>query len=146
MCEFCEDPFDLERSVTCFCSTQWWKDVPLGPPDIILGIFEAFKVDQNPNKIDLSVGAYRCEHGKPYVLKSILKAERQLVDRMPDKESKSDIGSDFFRDVTFRLAVGEKLLDRSHVSVQVRGNFHHLFRAVVLKLSHFFSVCIERKR
>jgi aspartate aminotransferase, mitochondrial len=101
--------------------------VPLGPPDIILGIFEAFKVDQNPNKIDLSVGAYRCEFGKPYVLKSILKAEQNLVDRMPNKESESDIGSKYFRDVTFRLAVGEKLLDRPHVSVQVSERFSSSF-------------------
>lgn len=99
--------------------TQWWKDVPLGPPDIILGIFEAFKVDTNPNKIDLSVGAYRDEIGRPYVLRSILKAEQNIVDKRQDKTSDSDIGSELFRNVTFRLAVGDKLFSRPHVSVQV---------------------------
>ena len=84
-----------------------------------MGIFENFKVDQNPNKIDLSVGAYRDELGKPYVLKSVLKAEQRLVDAMRDKESDGEIGSEYFREVTFRLAVGDKLLDRPHVSVQV---------------------------
>lgn len=88
-----------------------------------MGIFEAYQVDPNPNKIDLSVGAYRCELGKPYVLKSILKAEQNLVDRMPNKESESNIGSEYFRDVTFQLAVGEKLLDREKVSVQVSIQF-----------------------
>lgn len=108
-----------------FKSTQWWKDVPLGPPDIILGIFEAFKVDTNPNKIDLSVGAYRDNHGKPYVLKSILKAEQNLVDTMQSKESDGEVGSDYFREVTFRLAVGasDKLFNRSHASVQVISVF-----------------------
>lgn len=91
----------------------------MGPPDIILGIFEAFKTDINPNKIDLSVGAYRDELGRPYVLKSVLKAEQNLVDRMPDKISDSDIGSEKFREVTYRLAVGDKLFSRPHVSVQV---------------------------
>lgn len=114
----------------------------MGPPDIILGIFEAFKVDTNPNKIDLSVGAYRCEFGKPYVLKSILKAEQNLVDRMPDKESDSDVGSKYFRDVTYCLAVGEKLLDRKHISVQVSEQFSSSFSCDAL-FSHT-SVLSER--
>lgn len=128
--------FDLESSFNRSKSTQWWKDVPLGPPDIILGIFEAFKVDENPNKIDLSVGAYRDNHGKPYVLKSVLKAEQNLVDKMQNKESDGEIGSDYFREVTFRLAVGssDKLFNRSHASVQVSVIFclvaySHLFFA-----------------
>lgn len=93
--------------------------MPIGPPDIILGIFEAFKVDTNPNRIDLSVGAYRDELGRPYVLSSILKAEQNLVDKRLDKAGESDIGSEYFREVTYRLAVGDKLLNRDHVSVQV---------------------------
>lgn len=86
---------------------------------MILGIYEAHKVDPNPNKVDLTVGAYRDENGKPYVLKTILKAEQQIVDKRLSKESDNDIGSEFFRDVTFRLAVGDELKDRRHVSVQV---------------------------
>ena len=130
----------LEVYKLLFDSTQWWKDVPLGPPDIILGIYEAYQVDPNPNKIDLSVGAYRCEQGKPYVLKSILKAEQNIVDRMPHKESESNIGSKYFRDVTFQLAVGEKLLDREKVSVQVSIRFSSslaVFHAPVRIFSHF---------
>lgn len=38
---------------------------------------------------------------------------------MPHKLSDSDIGSEKFREVTYRLAVGEKLFHRQHVSVQV---------------------------
>lgn len=107
--------------------TQWWKDVPLGPPDIILGIFEAHKLDPNPLKIDLSVGAYRDDLGKPYVLSSILKAEQNLVDKKLDKASDSDIGSEYFREVTFRLAVGDKLFDRPHVSVQVSSSSYFVW-------------------
>lgn len=116
-----DDFFWLSLKFSClkFYSTQWWKDVELGPPDIILGIFEAFKVDQNPSKIDLSVGAYRDNYGKPYVLTSVLKAENRLVDQQKDKLSDSDIGSEYFREVTYRLAVGDKLFERPHVSVQV---------------------------
>lgn len=113
--------------------------MPLGPPDIILGIFEAYKVDQNPNKIDLSVGAYRDEAGKPYVLRSILKAEQKIVDKRMSKEIDSDIGSKYFREVTFRLAVGDKLFNRPHVSVQVSQHSLVSFSFHLLQLICDFS-------
>jgi hypothetical protein len=50
-----------------------WAAVPLGPPDAILGITEAFKADSNPKKINLGVGAYRDDQGKPVVLNVIRK-------------------------------------------------------------------------
>lgn len=43
----------------------------MGPPDAILGVTEAFKKDTNPKKINLGVGAYRDDNGKPYVLPSV---------------------------------------------------------------------------
>jgi len=43
----------------------------MGPPDAILGVTEAFKKDSNKNKINLGVGAYRDDNGKPYVLPSV---------------------------------------------------------------------------
>jgi len=45
----------------------------MGPPDAILGVTEAFKKDTNPKKINLGVGAYRDDNGKPYVLPSVKK-------------------------------------------------------------------------
>lgn len=53
-----------------FCSS-WWSNVEMGPPDAILGISEAFKRDTDPNKMNLGVGAYRDDAGKPYVLPSV---------------------------------------------------------------------------
>ena len=45
----------------------------LGPPDAILGITEAYKRDDNPQKINLGAGAYRDDDGKPYVLSCVRK-------------------------------------------------------------------------
>lgn len=45
----------------------------MGPPDVILGITEAYKKDPNPNKVNLGVGAYRDDEGKPFVLPSVKK-------------------------------------------------------------------------
>lgn len=54
-------------------SSDVWKAVPLGPPDAILGITEAFKADKASSKVNLGVGAYRDDQGKPYVLECVKK-------------------------------------------------------------------------
>ncbi|TEB34962.1 aspartate aminotransferase [Coprinellus micaceus] len=67
-------------------SVSTWGAVPQGPPDPILGITEAFKADKDPRKINLGVGAYRDEHGKPYVLQTVKKAEEAVASQGVDKE------------------------------------------------------------
>ena len=54
-------------------------DVPMGPPDGILGLVEAFGKDDFPNKVNLSVGAYRDDNNKPWVLPSVKKAEERVL-------------------------------------------------------------------
>lgn len=58
-----------------FCPIQssTWSNVEMGPPDAILGITEAFKKDSSPQKINLGVGAYRDDNGKPFVLECVKK-------------------------------------------------------------------------
>ena len=63
-----------------------WSQVPQGPPDAILGITEAFKKDSNSSKINLGVGAYRDDKGKPYVLPSVKQAEQKVMQQNLDKE------------------------------------------------------------
>lgn len=53
--------------------SSFWTAVEMGPPDAILGVTEAFKRDTNPKKINLGVGAYRDDNGKPFVLPSVRK-------------------------------------------------------------------------
>ena len=60
-------------------TTSIWSAVPLGPPDAILGITEAFKADLASEKINLGVGAYRDEEGKPYVLNCVRKVNCRLI-------------------------------------------------------------------
>lgn len=48
----------------------------MGPPDPILGVTEAFKKDTNPKKMNLGVGAYRDDQGKPFVLSCVRKVQR----------------------------------------------------------------------
>lgn len=93
-------------SVACRASS-WWSHVEMGPPDAILGVTEAYKRDTNPKKINLGVGAYRDDNGKPYVLPSVLKAEERLSAKKLDKEYAPIAGSAEFCSLSINLALGE---------------------------------------
>ena len=41
-----------------------FESLDTAPPDAILGLTEAFKKDPNPDKINLTVGVYKDEHGE----------------------------------------------------------------------------------
>ena len=58
----------------------------MGPPDPILGVTENFKKDTNPNKMNLGVGAYRDDEGKPFVLPSVRAAENKILSSLMNKE------------------------------------------------------------
>lgn len=61
-----------------------WSDAQLLPPDAILGLKADFEKDTHEHKVYLGVGAYRDEDGKPYILKSVSKAEEYIHDH-PEK-------------------------------------------------------------
>lgn len=64
-----------------------FKHVPMAPADPILGLSAGYKVDKNPKKVNLGVGAYRDNDGKPYVFPVVRKAEAAIVaDKSLDKE------------------------------------------------------------
>ena len=48
--------------------SSWWSQVEVGPPDPIFGLVEAFNKDPKSTKVNLTIGAYRDDKGKPYVL------------------------------------------------------------------------------
>jgi len=52
-------------------ASSWWAHVEMEPPDPILGVSEAFKRDAGSKKVNLEVGVYRDDNGKPYVLPSV---------------------------------------------------------------------------
>ncbi|KAF2433218.1 mitochondrial TPA: aspartate transaminase [Tothia fuscella] len=87
-------------------SASTWANVPQGPPDAILGITEAFKADPNSEKINLGVGAYRDDKGKPYVLPSVLSAEKKIIEAKLNKEYAGITGVPEFTKAAALLAYG----------------------------------------
>lgn len=100
-----------------------WAHVPQGPPDAILGITEAFKADKFKEKINLGVGAYRDDHGNPYVLPSVRTAERAIVLSKLDKEYAGTTGLPEFNQAAAALAYGSEstVLDRLAVTQSISG-------------------------
>eukprot|EP00286_Rhodomonas_abbreviata_P026867 CAMPEP_0181295956 /NCGR_PEP_ID=MMETSP1101-20121128/4432_1 /TAXON_ID=46948 /ORGANISM="Rhodomonas abbreviata, Strain Caron Lab Isolate" /LENGTH=411 /DNA_ID=CAMNT_0023400759 /DNA_START=102 /DNA_END=1337 /DNA_ORIENTATION=- len=84
-----------------------WSALPLAPPDKILGLTEKFKADTCPQKINLGVGAYRDDDGKPYVLKSIQEAEKRIMAKNMDKEYTGITGIPAFVSSALSFAYGD---------------------------------------
>lgn len=86
-----------------------WDDVPMGPPDAILGIAQAYKACPHPNKVNVCVGAYRDEQGKPWVLPSVHEAERVIWEKNEDKEYLPIEGDKDFIELAMKFAYGEDM-------------------------------------
>lgn len=80
----------------------------MGPPDAILGITDAFNADNDPLKVNLGVGAYRDDAGKPYVLNAIKEAENRLLKSGAYKEYSGIAGNADFTKLAIELAYGDK--------------------------------------
>lgn len=88
-------------------NNSWWAGLEMGPPDPILGVSEAWKKDDNPNKMNLGVGAYRDGNGKPFVLPSVRAAEAQLAAKCLDHEYLGITGHESFRNNATKLAFAD---------------------------------------
>lgn len=55
--------------------------VPLQPPDAIFALTAGYAADKSDKKVNLGVGAYRDNHGKPFVLPVVRKVSKQEESR-----------------------------------------------------------------
>jgi len=86
--------------------STWWGKVTQGPEDPILGITVAFNKDTHPKKINLGVGAYRDDNGKPYVLPSVREAEKRIFEAQADHEYTAIGGVPEFTKLAQELKLG----------------------------------------
>jgi hypothetical protein len=120
-----------ERGISHFSS--WWAHVEMGPPDPILGVTEAYKRDTNSKKMNLGVGAYRDDNGKPYVLPSVRKVSlpsvswvrmRKLKEGASERPGLRTLGSSSGTDCRNRSSVlGYILLGYKSESLESCGLF-----------------------
>eukprot|EP00747_Dinoflagellata_sp_TGD_P163499 gnl/TRDRNA2_/TRDRNA2_182223_c0_seq1.p1 gnl/TRDRNA2_/TRDRNA2_182223_c0~~gnl/TRDRNA2_/TRDRNA2_182223_c0_seq1.p1 ORF type:complete len:416 (-),score=106.49 gnl/TRDRNA2_/TRDRNA2_182223_c0_seq1:81-1328(-) len=80
------------------------------PIDPILGTTQLYNADTNAKKINLGVGAYRTEEGKPFVLDVVRKAEAEILNELGTKNNKEYAaidGTPELKTVTQKLIFGE---------------------------------------
>lgn len=98
--------------------------LPLLPPDTILGLSAACRVDPNPLKVDLTVGIYMDEQGICPVFEAVKQAQRNLAETEITKAYMSPVGDEAFNTGMQRLVFGENspaLADGRIGSVQTPG-------------------------
>ncbi|KAI3963784.1 hypothetical protein MKW98_029894 [Papaver atlanticum] len=94
------------RSLGARFMSSWWNHVEPAPKDPILGVTEAFLADPSPHKVNVGVGAYRDDNGKPVVLECVREAER-IIAGNKNMEYLPMGGSMHMVEETLKLAYGE---------------------------------------
>jgi len=85
-----------------------FDDVEPGPPIEVFALNKAFLEDNSPDKVNLGVGAYRTEEGKPWVLPVVKKAEKAIVeDETLNHEYLPVLGLDSFSSAATGLLLGD---------------------------------------
>lgn len=82
------------------------------PADPILGLSQTFHQDDNPDKINLSVGVYQNAKGQTPIFSAVKKAEQQLLLAQQSKAYIAQAGDSVFLDKISRLLIGDDLIDQ----------------------------------
>lgn len=89
-------------------SMSTWDNVPAAPLDPILGMSQRFQADTDPRKVNVSIGAYRTDEGKPLVLNCVKKAEKIVVeDSSLNKEYLPQRGDVKYAELCQKMLFGE---------------------------------------
>lgn len=112
-------------------SGDFFGHVPLAPLDPILGTAVLYKADKDPRKVDLGIGAYRTEEGKPYVFNVIKEAEALVHKDLLsgditkcNKEYQPSEGNAQFLELSKQVVFGQELygsLSKRVASTQALG-------------------------
>jgi aspartate/tyrosine/aromatic aminotransferase len=101
--------------------TAFFKDVPEEPPNSILGVALECKQDLYPDKINLTVGAYRTEEGQAHVLPCVRQSEEFLLNENLDHEYLVQDGLSEFNRCAQRFMFGadsQPVLDKRVYTIQ----------------------------
>ena len=84
-----------------------FENVKEAPADPVFGVNDAFKKETNPKKVNLVVGAYRDDAGKPYLFRIVRKVEKEIYDDPAEnKEYASMTGIEEFNVGTQKMLFG----------------------------------------
>jgi len=94
-----------------------FSDVPTAPADPILSLTSKFKDDTFAQKVNLGVGAYRTEEGKPWILDSVRDAEKVVISDMKgDKEYQPIDGQPAYKRAAQELCFKKEIVDSGSIA------------------------------
>jgi len=86
---------------------SWFSSVEQGPPIEVFALTKQFTEDDFPQKVNLGVGAYRSDEGKPWVLPVVRIAEKALAnDETLNKEYLPVLGFELFSSLSTKMLLG----------------------------------------
>jgi len=85
-----------------------WGKVPMGPADPILGLSEEFQKDTFSKKVNVGVGAYRGDDGKPHVLNSVRTAEKRVLEANMNHEYAPIVGVQSYVNKSLEFVYGKE--------------------------------------
>lgn len=91
------------------------------PEDPILSLAHHFQNDQHVNKVNLGIGSYRTAEGKPYLLNSVITAEKMITQKEYTREYLPLEGDPTFLEVCEELIFGEGLDKEKIFGMQTVG-------------------------
>lgn len=100
---------------------SFFDGLELVPGDPLFAIPPLYAADKRPNKVDLSLGVYHDDNGRPTVLECVRLAEKEIVERQLDKKYLPMDGHDQFIDRTLKLIFGEDASRQSICAAQTVG-------------------------
>ena len=101
-----------------------FESVPVVPPDPIFSLVARFREDSNPNKINLTVGAYKNEKGLTPVMSCVKEAEQHLLESEDSKNYLGIGGLEAFNELTAGLLLGDAsstIRERRSTTIQTPG-------------------------
>ncbi|KAI0536527.1 aspartate aminotransferase-like protein [Xylaria digitata] len=101
---------------------SFYGQIPEKIPDGAFAMMEAFRKDEDKNKVNLSLGIYCEENAKTWVLPAVKKArEILLADPNLDHDISPQSGHSAFVTIARQIAFGDKLYSRTVTSMQTIG-------------------------
>ncbi|XP_010254083.1 PREDICTED: aspartate aminotransferase, cytoplasmic-like [Nelumbo nucifera] len=101
------NPAISPSATAAFSGDSVFANIVQAPEDPILGVTVAYNKDPSPVKLNLGVGAYRTEEGKPLVLNVVRRAEQLIInDQSRVKEYLPITGMADFNKLSAKLIFG----------------------------------------
>ena len=84
-----------------------WDHLPVAEPDPILSLNARYVAEEDPRKVNLTIGAYRDEKGNPWILPSVKAAMEQVNQNIEKLEYLPPLGDAEFNNLAWKCAYGE---------------------------------------